>query len=75
MKSQENSSTIKSKIRILIVDDNPILREGLKSVFFSSPIFEIVGEAADGLEAVDSVEKYHPDLVMMDLSFPENCKE
>ncbi len=70
IKSQENSLTIKSKIRTLIVDDNSILRKGLKSVLFSSPIFDIVGEAADGLEAVDSVEKYHPDLVMMDLFLP-----
>jgi DNA-binding NarL/FixJ family response regulator len=60
----------KNKIRILIVDDNPILREGLKLVLSQSPTFDIVGEAANGIEAIDSVEKFHPDLVLMDLSMP-----
>lgn len=70
MKPQTNSSTMDNKIRVLIVDDNPILREGLKSVLSHSPTFDIVGEAADGLEAINSVEKFHPDLVLMDLSMP-----
>jgi CheY-like chemotaxis protein len=70
MKPQANSLIIDNKIRVLIVDDNPILREGLKSVLSNSPIFDIVGEAADGLEAIDSVEKFHPDLVLMDISMP-----
>ncbi len=70
MKPQANSLTMDNKIRILIVDDNPILREGLKSVLSHSPILDIVGEAADGLEAIDSVKKFHPDLVLMDLSMP-----
>ncbi len=70
LKPQANSLTMDNKIRILIVDDNPILREGLKSVLSNSPIFDIVSEAADGLEAIDSVNKFHPDLVLMDLSMP-----
>ena len=70
MKPQANSLTMDNKIRILIVDDNPILREGLKSVLSRSPNFDVVDEAADGLEAIDSVNKFHPDLVLMDLSMP-----
>ncbi len=70
MKPQADSLTMDNKIRILIVDDNPILREGLKSVLSHSPNFDIVGEAADGFEAIDSVNKFHPDLVLMDLSMP-----
>jgi CheY-like chemotaxis protein len=70
LKTQDNSLNMENKIHILIVDDNPILREGLKSVLSHSPIFDIVGEAADGLEAIDSVKKFHPDLVLMDLSMP-----
>jgi CheY-like chemotaxis protein len=70
MKPQADSLTMDNRIRILIVDDNPILREGLKSVLSHSPIFDIVDEAADGLEAIDSVNKFHPDLVLMDLSMP-----
>ena len=70
MKPQADSLTMDNKIRVLIVDDNPVLREGLKSVLSHSPIFEIAGEAADGFEAIDSVNKFHPDLVLMDLSMP-----
>lgn len=54
----------------MIVDDSPALREGLKSLLSSLAIFDIVGEAADGLEAIDSVERLLPDLVLMDLSMP-----
>jgi two-component system, NarL family, response regulator NreC len=58
------------KKRILIVDDHPNLREGLKSILSLSPIFDVVGEASDGLEALFFVEKLIPDLVLMDLSMP-----
>ena len=56
--------------RILIVDDNPALREGLKSILSHFPAFDIVGEAADGVEALNSVERLLPDLVLMDISMP-----
>lgn len=71
LKPQADLLSKDSKVRVLIVDDNPILREGLKSVLSQSSNFDIVGEAANGLEAIDSVEKFHPDLVLMDLSMPE----
>lgn len=58
------------KIRILIADDNPVLREGLRSVLSPISIFDIVGEAADGLEAINLVEGLHPDFVLMDLCMP-----
>jgi DNA-binding NarL/FixJ family response regulator len=56
--------------RILIVDDHPALREGLKAILSIQPNFEIVGGAADGLEALYFVERLQPDLVLMDLSMP-----
>ena len=56
--------------RILIVDDHPTLREGLRSLLSSQDVFDIVGEAGDGLEAVALVDKLHPDLVLMDISMP-----
>jgi DNA-binding NarL/FixJ family response regulator len=56
--------------RILIVDDHPTLREGLRSLLSSQDIFDIVGEAGDGLEAVALVDQLHPDLVLMDISMP-----
>ncbi len=56
--------------RILIVDDNPKIREGLHSLLSSHQDFEIVGVAGDGREAVQSVDQFLPDLVLMDLSMP-----
>jgi len=58
------------KYRIVIAEDHTILREGLRSLLSSSPEFEIVGEAEDGREAIQSVEKYKPDLILTDLSMP-----
>ncbi|MEE9495431.1 MAG: response regulator transcription factor [Desulfobacterales bacterium] len=57
-------------VRIVLAEDHTILREGLRALLSADPKFEIVGEAADGREAVRSVEKLGPDLVMMDLSMP-----
>ena len=61
---------MKKPQRILIVDDNLALREGIKSILLSFPAFDIVGEAADGVEALNSVERLLPDLVLMDISMP-----
>ncbi len=58
------------KKRILIVDDHPILRKGLRSILALRPDFDVVGEAENGRDAVDSVDKLRPDLVMMDISMP-----
>lgn len=56
--------------QILIVDDNTILREGLRSLLASHQGFQVVDEAGDGQEAIQSVDKFLPDLVLMDLSMP-----
>jgi two-component system response regulator NreC len=58
------------KARIVIAEDHTILREGLRSLLSSNPIFEIVGEAEDGREAIRCVEKFKPDLILTDLSMP-----
>ena len=58
------------KHSILIVDDNANLRQELRSLLSCRNEFEIGGEAQDGLEAIDSVDKLRPDLVLMDLSMP-----
>lgn len=57
--------------RIIIAEDQKILREGLKSLLGSDKDFEVVAEAEDGLEAIRSVEKYLPDLLLLDLSMPK----
>ncbi len=57
-------------IRLLIVDDHPVVRDGIKGLFAGDPDFEVVGEAADGREAVSRTEVFRPDVVLMDLRMP-----
>ncbi|MFB7950214.1 response regulator [Kitasatospora phosalacinea] len=57
-------------VRLLIVDDHPIVRDGLRGAFADSPEFEVVGEACNGAEALDRVAALRPDLVLMDLRMP-----
>jgi DNA-binding NarL/FixJ family response regulator len=59
------------KRKIVIAEDHKILREGLKSLLRTIDDLEIVGEAADGLEAIRCVEAYHPELLLLDLSMPK----
>jgi len=68
------------KQRILLVDDHEVVRLGLKSLLERHPQFEIVGEAASAREALELVEKTHPDVVVMDIRLPgtsgiEACEE
>ena len=58
------------KTRILIADDHDVVRSGLKALLRTSPEFAIVGEAADGEEAVRRAGDLLPDIVMMDISMP-----
>ncbi len=58
------------KHRIVIAEDHTILREGLRALLSSNPELEVVGEAKDGQEAVRSVEKVKPHMILMDLSMP-----
>ena len=57
-------------LRIVLVEDHTILREGLRALLSADPNFEIIGEAQNGREAVRCVEKLEPDLLLMDLSMP-----
>jgi DNA-binding NarL/FixJ family response regulator len=57
-------------IRLLIVDDHPIVRNGLRGVFSGDPEFEVAGEAADGQEAVALAAVLDVDVVLMDLRMP-----
>lgn len=58
------------KCRVLIAEDHTLFRDGLKALLSYEPDFEVVGEAADGQEAVLRSEKVKPDLVLLDLSMP-----
>src|SRR5438128_9080861 len=57
-------------IRVLIVDDHPLFRDGLASLLESVQGFEVVGTAADGAEAVEACRTHQPDVVVMDLQMP-----
>lgn len=59
------------KIRTVLVDDEPLARERLRSFLESSPDLEIVGEAGDGREAVALIEQHQPHLVFLDIQMPE----
>ena len=58
-------------IRVLAVDDHPLLREGIAALIGSEEDMELVGEASNGREALDLFRKYQPDITLMDLQMPE----
>jgi len=58
-------------IRVLIVDDHPVVRKGIRVLLAGEKDIEVVGEASNGMEAILQVEKQRPDIVLMDLVMPE----
>ena len=58
-------------IRILVVDDHPLLRDGIAALLDGQPDMKLVGEAADGREGIEQFRKHAPDITLMDLQMPE----
>jgi len=58
-------------IRVLVVDDHPVVRQGLRSFLDVQPDITVVGEAADGAACVAAAEELHPDVVLLDLRMPD----
>jgi DNA-binding NarL/FixJ family response regulator len=58
-------------IRVLIVDDHAILRDGIRSILESQDDVIVIGEASDGVEALEYVKRLWPDIVLMDISMPK----
>lgn len=59
------------KIRVLLADDQTVLRDGLRSLLESNPDLTVVGEAANGSDAVREIEKLRPDVAVLDISMPQ----
>lgn len=59
------------KTSIMIIDDHPLFREGLKAIIGRDARFEVVGEARDGREGISLTKKVRPDVVLMDISLPD----
>jgi DNA-binding NarL/FixJ family response regulator len=58
-------------IRLLIVDDHPVVRDGLRGMFAGDPGFDVVGEASDGADGIALAEALRPDVILMDLRMPD----
>jgi len=64
-------ATPEHPIRVLCVDDHPLVRKGIASILANEADIQLVGEAGNGREAVEMFRKLHPDVVLMDLRMPE----
>jgi DNA-binding NarL/FixJ family response regulator len=61
---------VTSTVRVLIVDDDPLVRAAVAMIIGRAPGFEVVGEAADGAEVPSAVDRFAPDVVLMDIRMP-----
>ena len=68
-------SVVKKPYRIVIAEDHTILREGLRSLLSSNPDFDVAGEAEDGRDAVRSIWKFKPDLVVLNHAFTKKLRK
>lgn len=57
-------------VKVLVVDDHPIIRQGLRNLFLNEPDFNVVGEAGDGLAGLEMVDRHHPDVLIVDMMMP-----
>jgi PAS domain S-box-containing protein len=66
----ETATPFGRPLRIVVADDHPVVRQGIRDVLSEWPQFRVVGEAADGLEALALARALHPDVMLMDISMP-----
>lgn len=59
-----------NKIRVLIADDHPVVRVGLRNMLQVDPLVQVVGEARDGVEALEMARRLNPDVLLLDLAMP-----
>ena len=60
----------KGTVRIVVADDHPIVRDGLKKLLLLEDDFEVIGEACDGREVLEKVQELDPDVLLLDLRMP-----
>lgn len=60
-----------NKLKVLLVDDHALVRRGFRRMLEDEPSFQVVGEASDGLEAVQLADQFHPDVIVMDCALPQ----
>ncbi len=65
-----NGEGVMTKIRVLLADDQDIIRTGLTIILNHQADIEVIGQAADGLEAVEFAKRLHPDVILMDIKMP-----
>lgn len=66
----QKDTTQDEKVRILVVDDHPLIRTGLNIILSDNPNYMVIGSAADGLQALKDIEEHSPDVVFMDINMP-----
>ena len=62
---------MEKKVRILVCDDHALFREGIKAILRNEPMFELVGEARNGRQALEMAASLNPDIVLMDIAMPD----
>jgi PAS domain S-box-containing protein len=66
-----NARGTSKALRILIADDHPVVRAGLREMFGNRPLLQVVGEAANGVEAISHAKALQPDVILMDVAMPQ----
>src|SRR5262249_2745634 len=64
-------AVLKRKIRVILADDHPVVRDGLAAMINQHPDMEVVAEASDGDEAITLYEQHRPDVMVLDLRMPK----
>ena len=71
MRNTDGGPKARMPIRILIVDDHPVVRHGLRNLLEVQPDWEVVDEASDGVEALEKADRLVPDVILLDVSMPK----